>query len=67
MPSERVQHEVLTRIRIHLPSGRYGHQPIPVDNFGTAVGENPDCLLLSGTGVSENLDHVSWGTFILCG
>ena len=26
----------------------------PVDNFGTVVGENPDCLLLSGTVVGEN-------------
>ncbi len=32
----------------------------PVDNFGTVVGENPDCLLLSGTVVGENLDHVCW-------
>ncbi len=34
----------------------------PVDNFGTdvVVGENPDCLLLSGTVVSENPDHVCW-------
>ncbi len=30
----------------------------PLDNFGTVVGENPDCLLLSGTGVGENPDHV---------
>ena len=33
----------------------------PVDNFGTVVGENPDCLLLSGTVVGENPDHVCWG------
>ncbi len=32
----------------------------PVDNFGTAVSENPDCLLLSGTVVGENPDHVCW-------
>ncbi len=32
----------------------------PVDNFGTVVGENPDCLLLSGTVVGENPDHVCW-------
>ncbi len=32
----------------------------PVDNFGTVIGENPDCLLLSGTVVSENSDHVCW-------
>ncbi len=32
----------------------------PVDNFGTVVGENPDCLLLSGTVVHENPDHVCW-------
>ncbi len=42
----------------------------PVDNFGTVVGENPDCLLLSGTVVSENPDHV-WhcllGTMTDCG
>ena len=35
---------------------------IPVDNFGTVVGESPDCLLLSGTVVSENPDHVCWDT-----
>ncbi len=29
---------------------------IPVENFGTVVGENPDCLLLSGTVVGENPD-----------
>ena len=34
--------------------------PIPLDNFGTVVGENPDCLLLSGTVVGENPDHVYW-------
>ncbi len=34
----------------------------PVDNFGTVVGENPDCLLLSGTVVGENPDHVCWVT-----
>ncbi len=34
----------------------------PVDNFGTVVGENPDCLLLSGTVVGENPDHVCWAT-----
>ena len=33
---------------------------IPVDNFGTVVGENPDCLLLSGTVFGENPDHVCW-------
>ncbi len=33
---------------------------LPVDNFGTVVGENPDCLLLSGTVVGENPDHVCW-------
>ncbi len=32
----------------------------PVDNFGTVVGENPDCLLLTGTVVGENPDHVCW-------
>ena len=32
----------------------------PIDNFGTVVGENPDCLLLSGTVVGENPDHVCW-------
>ncbi len=37
---------------------------IPVDNFGTVVGENPDCLLLSGTVVGENPDHVCWDSFI---
>ncbi len=35
------------------------HGRYPVDNFGT-VGENPDCLLLSGTVVGENPDHVCW-------
>ena len=40
----------------------YRKQTIPLDNFGTvvAVGENPDCLLLSGTVVGENPDHVCW-------
>ncbi len=33
----------------------------PVDISGTVVGESPDCLLLSWTGVGENLDHVCWG------
>ncbi len=33
---------------------------LPLDNFGTVVGENPDCLLLSGTVVGENPDHVYW-------
>ncbi len=32
----------------------------PLDNFGTVVGENLDCLLLSGTVVGENPDHVCW-------
>ncbi len=35
-----------------------------VDNFGTVVGENPDCLLLSGTVFGENPDHVCW-VFVL--
>ena len=35
-------------------------QNYPLDNFGTVVGENPDCLLLSGTVVGENPDHVCW-------
>ncbi len=26
----------------------------------TVVGESPDCLLLSGTVVGENLDYVCW-------
>ncbi len=38
---------------------------IPLDNFGTVVGENPDCLLLSGTVVGENPDHVCWDLNIL--
>ena len=33
---------------------------IPVDIFGTVVGESPDCLLLSGTVVGENPDYVCW-------
>ena len=33
---------------------------IPVDNFGTVIGENLDCLLLSGTVVGENPDRVCW-------
>ncbi len=37
---------------------------IPLDNFGTVVGENPDCLLLSGTVVGENPDHVCWDLFL---
>ena len=32
----------------------------PVDNFGTVIGENPDCLLLSGTVVGKNPDHDCW-------
>ena len=36
---------------------------IPVDNFGTVVGENPDCLLLCGIVVGENPDHVCWDSF----
>ncbi len=36
----------------------------PVDNFGTIVGENPDCLLLSGTVVGENPDHVCWARML---
>ncbi len=36
------------------------HFRSPVDNFGTVIGENPDCLLLSGTVVGENPDHVYW-------
>ncbi len=38
----------------------------PVDNFGTVVGENPDCLLLSGTVVGENPDHVCWVYKLKC-
>ena len=33
---------------------------LPVDIFGTVVGESPDCLLLSGTVVGENPDYVCW-------
>ncbi len=51
----------------HMGSGRPPSKPankceflFPVDNFGTVVGENPDCLLLSGTVVGENPDHVCW-------
>ena len=33
---------------------------IPVDISGTVSGESPDCLLLSGTVVGENQDHVGW-------
>ncbi len=36
----------------------------PVDISGTVVGESPDCLLLFGTVVSENLDHVCWVGFL---
>ncbi len=32
----------------------------PVDISGTVVGESPDCLLLFGTVVGENLNHVYW-------
>ncbi len=35
-----------------------GH--LPVDIFGTVIGESPDCLLLSGTVVGENPDYVCW-------
>ncbi len=34
---------------------------VPVEISGTMVGESLDCLLLSGTVVDENLDHVCWG------
>ncbi len=40
--------------------GYMGKWHIPVDNFGTVVGENTDCLLLSGIVVGENPDHVCW-------
>ena len=55
-----------------MPTGQVGIQynclhytttsslTILVDNFGTVVGENPDCLLLSGPVVGENLHHVCW-------
>ena len=36
----------------------------PVDISGTVVGECPDCLLLFGTVVGENLDHVWWVGFL---
>ncbi len=32
----------------------------PADISGSVVGESLDCLLLSGTVVSENPDHVCW-------
>ena len=41
----------------------YSKYNCPVDNFGTLVGENLDCLLLSGTVVGENPDHVCWVVF----
>ena len=31
-----------------------------MNNFGTVVGKSRDCLLLSGTVVGENPDHVCW-------
>ncbi len=37
-----------------------GIENFPLDYFGTVVGENPDCQLLSGTVVGENPDHVCW-------
>ncbi len=33
---------------------------IPVDIFGTVIGESLDCLLLFGTVVGENPDYVCW-------
>ena len=33
---------------------------ILVDISGTIVGESPDCLLLPGIVVGENLDNVCW-------
>ena len=33
---------------------------ILVDISGTIVSESPDCLLLPGTVVGENLDPVCW-------
>ena len=50
---QNMLHDFGTKIRHPLSS-------YPVDNFGTVVGENPDCLLLSGTVVGENPDHVCW-------
>ncbi len=35
----------------------------PVDISGTVVGESPDCLLLFGTVVGENSDHVCWEVY----
>ncbi len=37
---------------------------IPVDISGTIMGESPDYLLLSGTTVGENADHVCWDDVI---
>ncbi len=41
---------------------------VPVGIPGTVVGESLDCLMLSGTVVRENLDHIGRGvaiTFLL--
>ncbi len=38
---------------------------LPVDISGTVMGESPDCLLLSGTVVSENQDHVCWAIIMV--
>ena len=51
----------LYKVRYHQRDFGYGVMfKYPVDNFGTVVGENPDCQLLSGTEVGENPDHVCW-------
>ena len=45
---------------MHLCSA-LSHAAFPVNISQWAVlGESPDCLLLSGTAVGENLDHARW-------
>ncbi len=48
-----------------MGESKFGFNYFPLDNFGTEVGENPDCLLLSGTVVGENPDHVCWVNFYI--
>ena len=45
----------------HIVTYQYfSYASYPVDISGNVVGESSDCLLLSGTVVGENPDHVCW-------
>ncbi len=49
-----------TTLHLHAKHLRPKDIHIPVDISGTVGGESPDYLLLFGTVVGENLDHVCW-------